>query len=234
MADTGRVCALIPAAGRGARFGATRNKVLTELGGRPILGWTLEAFARCHVIEAIILVGQFEELPLLHAIAAEFGGGKVTAVVAGGEDRQESVRNGLAACDGFDFVAIHDAARCGITPEVISRTVNLAQEKNASSVAALPITDTLASENPDAPGAVSGYIPRDHLRAIQTPQVFPVPLIRAAHDVALAEKLTVSDDTQLIRRLGEPVYFALGSPRNCKVTHAEDATLMAIALRESE
>ena len=199
-----------------------------------MLGWTLAAFAGCDVIEAIILVGQFDELPLLRLLGDEYGGGKVTAIVAGGADRQSSVYNGLTLCAGFDFVAIHDAARCGVTPELIARTVNLAREKNASAVAALPVADTLASESLDAPNVIAGYVSRDHLWAIQTPQVFPVPLLCAAHDAAITEGVTVSDDTQLIRRRGEPVYLALGSPENFKVTRSEDAVLMAAVLESRE
>ena len=227
------MCALIPAAGRGARFGATQNKVFTPLAGRPLLTWTLEVFARCAEIEAIVIVGQFVELPLLHDIAKQFGGGKVRAIVPGGPDRQSSVRNGLIACAGFDYVAIHDAARCGITLEVIQRTVAMAQEKKASAVAALPLADTLALEASGSSETrqIAGYIPRDNLWTIQTPQIFPLELIQKAHEAAHREGVLVTDDTQLIRRLNQPIYLALGSPQNFKVTRPEDTAVMEAVLK---
>src|SRR5262245_57659970 len=107
----GAVCALIPAAGRGVRFGGSDNKVFAPLLGRPLLAWTLDAFALCDAIDAIVLIGSEPDLPRLHDLGRQYGGPKFRDVVLGGPDRQSSVRNGLAACADFEYIAVHDAAR---------------------------------------------------------------------------------------------------------------------------
>ena len=110
------VYALIPAAGRGVRFGGSENKVLTPLLGRPLLAWTLEAFASSPEIEAILLVGSSADQDRLAQIGAQYGGGKLRGVVLGGATRQESVLRGLEQIPEDSPVLIHDAARCCVTP----------------------------------------------------------------------------------------------------------------------
>ena len=227
---TATVCALILAAGRAARFGGTENKVFTTLAGRPLLSWTLQAFADCAEVDSIILVGSPGELARLTELGEVWGGGKLRAVVVGGRDRQASVRNGLAACHAFDFVAVHDGARPGITPEKVSEVIAAAQLYGAATLA-LPVADTLirgiAGENTPTYG---DRVPRDGLCAVQTPQVFRTSLLRSAHDHAANAQYQGTDDASLVAHYGHAVRLVPGSPENLKVTRPDDATLASAIL----
>lgn len=229
------MCALIPAAGRGVRFGAAENKVFTCLLGRPLLGWTLSAFAECAAIDAIVLVGTEGELDRLKEIGKMFGGGKLHAVVSGGSTRQESVRLGLSALpETCEWVVIHDAARCTISPSVIDQVVESALFWGAAT-ASLPVADTQVYEKPEG---VTGFptvgtlVDRDGLHLIQTPQVFAPDKLRNAHAQAATDNLGATDDASLYSRYIAPVALAEGSPENLKITTQKDTTL-AEAILES-
>ncbi|MDX1935304.1 MAG: 2-C-methyl-D-erythritol 4-phosphate cytidylyltransferase [Capsulimonadales bacterium] len=222
------VCALIPAAGRGVRFGGTDNKVFSPLLDRPLLGWTLGAFAECADIEAIVLVGAPGELDRLREMGERYGGGKRVTVVAGGSDRQASVRNGLSACEDYPFVAVHDAARPCITPALISAAVRAGRLFGATTLA-VPVADTLVRGHEsvlDGPD-----VDRSHLYAIQTPQVFERTLLVSAHEIAARDAVHGTDDAGLVRRLRGSTHMVAGSPENLKVTRPEDLTLAAAILR---
>ena len=218
---------MIPAAGKGARFGATRNKVFADLWGRPLLGWTLEAFAQSPSIAAVVLIGHTDELNELRHIGETYGGGKLLAVIEGGTDRQTSVRNGLAACDGFEYVVVHDGARPCVTPELVSLSVIAARTFGATT-AAVPVVDTLVRgtdsifDGPD--------VARDGLYAIQTPQAFRRDLLLRAHEQAVADSFTGTDDAGLVRRIGGTRHHFPGSPENLKVTRPEDLRIAAAIL----
>lgn len=220
-------CALIPAAGRGVRFGSAENKVFVPLLGRPLLGWTLHAFAQCAAIDQVVLIGGGDELPRLRAIGAEFGGGKVQDVVAGGADRQASVRAGLTACEAADFVVVHDAARPAVTAGLIERVLVAARRHDAAT-AALPVSDTLVQGGKE--GLVGGSIGRDGLWRVQTPQAFRRGLLEEAHRRAEREERRGTDDAGLVRHDGSPVRLVPGSPENVKVTQPEDLALVEAIL----
>lgn len=216
MRPQATVTALIPAAGRGARFGSEHNKVLTEVLGRPVLGWTLAAFAQCDEITRIVLVGTEAETDLLWELGDRFGGGKVQAVVLGGSTRQESVRRGLDAV-ATEFVLVHDAARCCITPTLIGDAVGLTRLHLALTVVR-PVTDTLMQRSGE-------LVDRSALVAVETPQGFQTELLRRAHASARNEGFVATDDASLLRRLGRPVHLMESSVPNPKITYAEDIAI---------
>jgi len=225
------VTALILAAGRGARFGATQNKVLTPLAGRPLLGWTLEAFAQCEIVSEIVLVGSEADLPFLREIAQTFGGGKVQQIVEGGAERQESVRRGLAGISETAWVAVHDGARPCITPERITSVVQAAKEAGAATLA-VPVSDTIVRE--EAGDNMGANVPREGLWAIQTPQVASWNLLYAAHEMAQRDGRNATDDARLIAETGQTVRLVLGSPENIKVTRPDDAILAEAILAKRQ
>jgi 2-C-methyl-D-erythritol 2,4-cyclodiphosphate synthase/2-C-methyl-D-erythritol 4-phosphate cytidylyltransferase len=229
-------CALIPAAGRGVRFGGDRNKVLTPLLGRPLLGWTLEAFARCPEIASIVLIGAEGELETLWELGERYGGEKFTASVLGGATRQESVRLGLEMVPvECDTVVIHDAARCCVTPELITSVIRGAECVGGAASLAIPVTDTLSrvetwfDNHPDAGIGFKGEtIPRESLWRIQTPQAFrPVDRLHRAHLEAFERDIVATDDLGLYQTTneGEVTYLKLGLAVNIKVTTPEDLKL---------
>jgi 2-C-methyl-D-erythritol 4-phosphate cytidylyltransferase/2-C-methyl-D-erythritol 2,4-cyclodiphosphate synthase len=223
----GAVCALIPAAGRGVRFGGSDNKVFVPLLGRPLLAWTLDAFAHCDAIDAIVLIGSEPDVPRLRELADRYGGGKFLDAVIGGQDRQSSVRNGLAACAEFEYVAVHDAARPCVTPILIDSAVKDGRTFGATTVA-VPVADTLV---PGVESMLRGEdVPRDGLYAIQTPQVFARQLLCEAHDAAQRDGMHATDDAGLVRRLRGSTHQTPGSPENIKVTRPEDLALAEAVL----
>jgi 2-C-methyl-D-erythritol 4-phosphate cytidylyltransferase/2-C-methyl-D-erythritol 2,4-cyclodiphosphate synthase len=232
----GPVCALILAAGRGVRFGGTENKVFAPLAGRPLIAWTLEAFARCDAIDAIVLVGSAGDMSRLRELGEAFGGGKYRVAVQGGNDRQSSVYLGLQACTsssgngGFEYIAVHDAARPCITPEIIAQGVAAAREHGAVTVA-VRLADSLVR----GPGnIIEEYVPRDGLWRVQTPQVFRRTLLEEAHQSANQNNIHATDDAGLVRRLGHPVYIVPGSPENLKVTEAADLMVAEAVVGEGK
>jgi 2-C-methyl-D-erythritol 4-phosphate cytidylyltransferase / 2-C-methyl-D-erythritol 2,4-cyclodiphosphate synthase len=227
-----RVCALIPAAGRGVRFGGGENKVFTPLLGRPLLGWTLEAFAQCAVIDSVVLIGTDDELDRLKEIGNVYGGGKLAAVVPGGATRQESVRLGLDTLpDSCSHVIVHDAARCCITPTLIMAVAQGAFTYGVAS-AMVPVADSLMklhTDNHFADGRSDTWqaVDRSGIYAVQTPQAFTRELLHRAHEAALHDHFVGTDDLSLVRRISNDAYWepVSGSPENLKVTTPEDGII---------
>ena len=211
--------AIIVAAGRGLRMGAGESKQYLSLGGRPILVHTLEVFERMPEAEEIVLVASEEEIGKARALVERYGVSKVAAVVAGGADRQGSVREGLKAVrDGAEWVMVHDAVRPFVRPEHIRR-LQAAMEESGAAVLAVPVKDTVKVV---ADGIVRETPDRSTLWAVQTPQAFRLALLRRAHDLALAEGLAATDDAMLVERLGAEVRVVEGDYRNIKITTPED------------
>ncbi len=230
--------ALIPAAGRAARFqsaapGAAGNKVYAPLAGKPVLRWTVEAFAKHPEIEGVVVVCGPEEVAACRA--ALTGAEKLLAIVPGGRTRQESVAMGLFALGGGadDLVMVHDGARPLVSADVITRCLEAARSFG-NSVAALPVTDTLKAA--DDTQIVTRTVDRDSLWAVQTPQVFRVATLYEAHTGARDLGWTGTDEASLVEKFTEePVHLTQGDPENLKITCPEDLRLAeALLLSRSE
>ncbi len=225
--------ALIPAAGRAARFnpdGAAENKVFAPLGGRPLLYRTALAFAAHPQIGGIVVIAGPSEVSRCREVLA--GVGKVLAVVAGGQTRQESVAIGLFALGGDpdDLILVHDAARPLVSATVIDHCLEGA-ERFGNAVAALPVTDTLKAA--DGEQIVQRTVDREGLWAMQTPQVFRLGTLFEAHSAARAMGWTGTDEAALVEQFtDEPVHLVPGNPANFKITRPEDL-LLAEALWQS-
>jgi 2-C-methyl-D-erythritol 4-phosphate cytidylyltransferase/2-C-methyl-D-erythritol 2,4-cyclodiphosphate synthase len=223
MAEQGRTVALIVAAGKGERAGGDVLKQFALLGGRPLLAYSVAAFARHPAIDDIVLVigaGQED--------AARAAAGNHRFVI-GGNTRRESVRNGLEAIGAATRVLIHDAARPFLPAAVIDRLLE-ALDDHVGAVPVLPVVDTLAEA-----GALLGATrPRDSLVRIQTPQAFRFDAAMTAHRAWPAEN-EVTDDAQMLRAAGHDVAVVAGDPQLEKITHPADfATAEArIAARSS-
>lgn len=157
---------------------------------------------------------------------------KVSKMVAGGRERQNSVYNGIVSSSGkSDIVLIHDGARPFITEDIIERSINEAQHFGAVCVA-VPVKDTIKSC--DLGGFVKKTLDRNTLWAVQTPQVFKRELIIKAHDKALIEGFIGTDDTVLVERLNAKVKIVLGSYDNIKITTVEDLAIGEAILRANK
>jgi 2-C-methyl-D-erythritol 4-phosphate cytidylyltransferase len=216
----GRVMAIIPSAGRGLRMGLAVEKPYILIGDRPLLAHTLDAFERCPEVDGYVLVVEPERLDACRRQVVEaFGYTRVCGIVPGGETRQASVYRGLLALGpDVDLVVVHDAARPCVSPEIIRSSVRQGRRYGAA-VVAVPVKDTVKVVRD---GMVQATPDRSTLWLAQTPQTFTCLLLKAAHERALQEGHTGTDDAALVERLGHPVAVVPGDYENLKITTPED------------
>ena len=218
------VHALIPAAGTGRRMGADGNKQYLELGDRPILAHTLARLAALACIDALHVIVPDAERPFCRdQVVARYGLTKVRSIIAGGTERQDSVRNGLAACGAVDgdLVLIHDGVRPFFPTAQIAPLLAAAAADGAA-LLAIPAQDTIKEV---ADGHVVRTLERNRLWQVQTPQAFRCAVIREAHQRALDAGYAGTDDAALVEWCGWPVAVIPGSSFNLKLTTPGDLAL---------
>lgn len=218
--------AVIVAAGRGTRMAAADNKPYLPLDGRPVLAHTLEAFERCSAVSSIVLVTAPGEEARARAVAFEASALKVSAIVPGGAERQDSVYAGLEAL-GTEGVLVHDAARPLITPAQIEACCREA-ERHGSAALAVPVKDTIKIEGEK--GFMTETPDRSTLWSVQTPQAFVREELMRAHRLAKEAGAFATDDTMLLERLGRKVAIVQGDYRNLKITTPEDLPVAELFL----
>ncbi len=218
-----RSAAIIVAAGSGARLGAGRPKAFVALAGRPMVAWSLDAIAAAGLPRAIVAVPPGHGAAAEEALAGAAGDFPLGfALVEGGATRSASVRNALAAAGDVDAVAVHDAARPMVPPELFTATLAALEETDAA-IAAARVTDTVKEAGPD--GLVVRTHDRSRLWAIQTPQAFRAGVLRRALDVPDDVLAQATDDAWLVERAGGSVRVVESSPANFKVTTPHDLAL---------
>lgn len=204
------------------------DKAFLTIGSKPMVAYSLLAFENSPCIHRIVIVVRKERIDAAKEMAKIFGISKLCAVVAGGASRQASVAKGLAALPPeVSLVAVHDAARPMVTPELIAHCVESAQ-KTGSGVAAHRIVDTL--KECDKAGKVVRTIPRDRIWATETPQAFATKTLRDALAKLAEDKATVTDDAEAVERLGLPVSLVEWKKPNPKVTVIEDMQAVAMLM----
>ena len=226
MTQAPRYFALIPAAGVGARMGAGSPKQYLKIGGKPMLRHTLDAFLSSERIAHTFVVVSPDD-PFIDGVAPHHG---VTVLRCGGDSRMESVRNGLAVLAntlaGTDWVLVHDAARPGLTAELIDRLITGTGDHEAGGLLALPVVDTVKR---GIDGEAAGTIPRNNLWLAQTPQMFRYQLLREALNAA-TDPNAITDDASAVEALGFSPRLVEGHPRNLKVTLPEDIRIAEMYL----
>ena len=221
--------AVVVAAGKGRRMGADRNKAFLPLGGEPIVLRTLRAIWESGLFSQLVLVTGEEDRGQAEAMLTQAG--IPAAVCAGGADRQESVRLGLACLpDSIGLVSIHDGARPLLTKEILEASLETAN-RMGSGVAAVPVKDTVRRLYPD--GTLKTP-PRAELRAMQTPQTFLLKKIRALHEKHREDPHRATDDAELYLREGLTVSLSPGSEENLKITTPADLLTAESILRQRE
>lgn len=218
--------ALIPAAGMGRRMGASINKQYLQLNGMPIVARTISVFEQSPLIYAIYLVIPAEEIPYCRKHVVEACGfRKITAIVPGGKERQNSVMNGLNAMrehvSDDDVVLIHDGVRPLVTEHMLRESIKTARLHDGALVA-VPVKDTIKTVHG---GIVSDTPPRESLWQAQTPQSFRFGTILNACLSAEANGFSGTDDASLVERTGGKVHIIQGDYRNIKITTPEDLIL---------
>src|SRR5262245_2138746 len=210
--------AIIVAAGRGERMGASRPKAFLDLAGQPLLLRSALAFDAAPSVEAIVAVVPAEEIEAARAILGSAR--KLRAVVAGGSRRQDSVLEGLKqAPDGFaGVVLVHDAARPLVDVPLVESVARAAADTGA----ALPVLGLVDTVKRVRDGRVVETLDRTELAAAQTPQGFAFALLVEAYEAAFRDRVTLTDEAMAVERLGRPVAAVPGSPLNRKITTPED------------
>jgi 2-C-methyl-D-erythritol 4-phosphate cytidylyltransferase len=240
-----KVIVIIPAAGLGTRMAAgpsvrgkktAPSKQFTDLGGTPILLHTLRKFAASAAVSEIYVALRRNEIngfkSRLDAEGKDLQ--KMIHFVEGGEHRQHSVGNALAALSAADndIVLVHDAVRPFVTEQVIEQVIRAA-EKYGAAIAGLPAMDTVKQVDRTAEGAViTATLPRERVVMAQTPQGFRFKVLKKSFDEAAADGFVGTDEASLVERSGHEVAVVMGSPRNIKITTPADMELAEFFLKQ--
>lgn len=217
------VWAVLVAAGRGERLGEDRPKAFVRLGELPLLAEPLRRLDESDWVDAVVVVAppEWEEPAIL--LAEEVGASKVTACVTGGATRTDSVRAGVDEVpEDAAVILVHDAARPVLPDDVIGRLVGALGEGFDGAVPALPLPDTVKRV---AAGVVVETLDRESLVAVQTPQAFVAPVLRAA--LAAGGDRTHTDCASLVEQAGGRVTIVQGDERLLKVTTRADLERVA-------
>ncbi|AGK99245.1 2-C-methyl-D-erythritol 4-phosphate cytidylyltransferase [Clostridium pasteurianum] len=226
----GKNCAIIVAGGKGTRMGKGINKLFLKIKDKPLLAYTLEAFEKNQYIDSIILVSAKNEMEYCRSeIVLKYSISKVKKIVCGGENRQQSVLNGLNAIKESDIVLIHDGARPFVSHKIICNGIKYANMYGACACGVKP-KDTIKVKN-DV-GFSDYTLDRNKLFCVQTPQSFKRDIIISAHKDIMNKDITVTDDTMVAEICGYNVFLYEGSYTNIKVTTPDDLLLGERILRD--
>ena len=226
-----RNTAIVLAAGQGKRMHSKIQKQFLEIGGKPVLYYSLHCFQESPLIRDIILVTGEEMISYCEQeIVKKYGFSKVRKVTAGGKERYDSVYAGLLCCQDTDYVYIHDGARPFITEEMVQRGYEAVKRTNAC-VMGMPSKDTVKLA--DSSGYIKETPDRKIVWNIQTPQIFSYDLIRGAYESIRKKDMTgVTDDAMVVEQeTGTKILLVEGSYQNIKITTPEDLAIAEAFLR---
>ncbi len=221
--------AVICAAGSSTRMGGDTTKQFLELDGIPVIVRTLQAYQEASCIHEIVVVAKADEIPLYEGLKEKYGLSKLAKVIPGGETRQESSRLGSDEINTkAKYIAVADGARCLTTPAEIDRVCHAAYQWEAAS-AGVPATDTVKVV--DTSRFVESTTERGRTWLAQTPQVFRVPIYRAAAYACRDEGFRASDDNAMVEHLHIPVRMVQTHRENIKITEPMDLILAQAVLQ---
>lgn len=222
------VVAIVIAGGVGSRMGADVPKQFIRVHGKPVLFYTLEAFQKHPLVDAIELVLLEGWEDVVESYKKQLGITKLQWVVKGGATGQESIRNGVYALEGRcrdeDIVVIHDGIRPLVDSEVLDGVIVTAR-KHGNGVTSMPYNEQIFVVDEADPATTVKYIPRETLRRVATPQAYRFDLLKSAYREAYAREIGIygsSYTNTMMVELGHRLYFAAGSDRNIKLTTPGD------------
>lgn len=218
----GKVVSVILAGGKGKRMGAEVSKQFIEINGKPIIYYTLKAFEECKGIDEIILVLPKDEIDYFKREIEPRFDFKISKIIEGGKERQDSVYNALNSIEDCDIVLIHDGARPFVSDRIITEGINFAKEFKAVAPGVMP-KDTIKVK--DDYGISEQTLNREKLVAVQTPQIFDYNLILSCHEKVKLQNMGVTDDTMVVEAFGNKVFLYDGEYTNIKITTPEDLVL---------
>ncbi|HLH41155.1 MAG TPA: 2-C-methyl-D-erythritol 4-phosphate cytidylyltransferase [Bryobacteraceae bacterium] len=229
-----KVSVILPAAGLGTRMGREKSGVSRKqfmlLEGAPILIHTIRKFLRSALVSEIVVALRQEDIDWVRGLIHQEHPTRPVRLVQGGESRQESVENALAALSlETDLVAVHDAVRPFIEPDLIDRVIHEAAQTGAAIIGIVPV-DTVKRVHKNK---IRATLPREHLVLAQTPQVFRFDLLKRAFEMAKQDGFLGTDEASLVERLEQvEVSVVQGTDRNIKITKPTDMDLARLFLAE--
>lgn len=211
--------AIIPAGGKGKRGGTETPKQYLKFQGKELIVYTLEVFQKNDLVDEIIIAAETPYFSILNKIKKDYNLTKISQVIEGGEERQDSVYNALKSIksNDDDLIAVHDAARPLLPDNILIKAINTAKEKG-SALVCLKARDTLLKGDK----IVKEYIDRSEIYYVQTPQIFKYGDLMNAMKKAYEKNFIGTDESMLIKELGIDINIVEGSMLNFKVTTATD------------
>jgi 2-C-methyl-D-erythritol 4-phosphate cytidylyltransferase len=218
---------IIPAGGKGLRVGIAAKgnatpKQYLKVGGKEIIVYTLQVFQKNELIDKIIIAAEPNFFNLLLRRIKKYKLTKVKLIVEGGKTRQDTVYNALLSseADDNDLIVVHDAARALLPQDVLTNAISTAKKKG-NALVCIKAKDTLINGKE----TVAGYLNRNEIYYVQTPQIFKYRELQRAMSRAQSDNFIGTDESMLIRRTGQKVHIAEGSVFNFKITTKEDVKL---------
>jgi len=232
MARIAKYFGLVPAGGAGRRFGGSIPKQYAMLGAKTVLEHSVEALLADPRVEKVFVVVASDDST---ALALFRGNSQVICLPLGGQERVNSVLNGLnhllenLLVGETDWVLVHDAARPGLSAAALKSLIDQGSEHIAGALLAVPVADTLKRTSLAQEGEVIAQhtVPRDHLWAAQTPQMFRAQALSMAISECLYKGAQLTDDASAIETLGIGPLIVPGHVENMKITQAEDLRTVA-------
>ena len=217
--------AIIPSGGIGKRIDSSLPKQYIQINGKELIAYTLEIFQKCNQIDEIIIPAQREYFELLNSIKSKYGIDKLTNIVEGGNERQNSVFNALQSfsAENDDLIIIHDAARPLLPHQVMLDAIENAKEFG-SIIVAIRAKDTLVKGNI----FVEDYIDRNEVFYVQTPQIFKYKILYESMILAYKSNFIGSDESILVHEASNKIKIVEGSTINFKVTTESDLDLFRL------
>ncbi len=218
-----KIFAIIPAGGKGTRCGGEIPKQYLKVNGKEIIAYTLEIFQNCKSINEIIVPAQSDYFDLLNEIKNKYNISKLTQIIEGGKERQDSVFNALNSLKAKkgDLVAVHDAARPLLNPGILSESLKSAEIFDSVLVAVSGRDTLVRSQNE----FIESYLDRNGVYYAQTPQIFKYEILKDSMEKAYKENFIGTDESSLVTRAGYKVKIFEGSILNFKITTKNDVDL---------
>lgn len=219
----GKVSAIVLAAGRGKRMNSDINKQFLLINGKPLLYYSLKAFEGSEVDEVVLVSSPGFVDFCKQEVVERYGFEKVKHFVEGGEERYNSVYNGICVLEDVDYVLVHDSARPMVTIDIINLNIHEVKKCRAC-ITAVPSKDTIKISDSD--GFVTCTPDRSTLWNIQTPQSFEFSLIKRAYEWAMGSNLkNITDDSMILENFKEEkvkIKLIEGDYENIKITTPQD------------
>lgn len=214
-----RVFAVIPAGGKGKRSGTETPKQYLKFHGKELISFTLEVFQKNNLVDEVIIAAEPTYFSLLEEIKKKYNLTKISKIVEGGKERQDSVFNALKSLNANDddLVAVHDAARPLLPDNILTNAIKVAEAKG-NALVCLKAKDTLLKGDK----IVKEYIDRNKMYYVQTPQIFKYKDLMKAMKKAYEKNFIGTDESMLVKELGIDINIVEGSMLNFKITTVAD------------